>query len=664
MRKDVYLKTVPWWEARALFLETALGPGRHARTEAEVIPTAEAVSRVTAAPAFAVMSWPHYHAAAMDGVAVCSRDTAGASESNPGWLSREQYDPVDTGDPLPPGRDAVIMSEELHPLPDGRLEVIAAVPPWDNVRAVGEDVVAGEMVVPAGHRLGPADVGALLAAGVVRIAVRGRPRVGIIPTGDELVPVGKAVAPGQIPEFNSAILAGMLGEWGAVPVVYPPVPDDPGAVRDAMVRAAAECDLVLTIGGSSAGSGDYTARAMAECGEVLVHGVNTRPGKPVVLGLVRTGAAGGDPAVAAHGSVADEVRGARGPRPAVGIPGYPVSAVLAMELFVRPLVVTLQGLPPPTAEVLRGRLTRRLASAAGVEEFVRVRVGRVGDEWVVAPLSRGAGLTTSLVRADGWLVVPAGVEGFAEGQEVEVQLLRGRDEIEGCLLVTGSHDPALDVLGSLLGERHPGLGLSSGNVGSLAGLVALGRGECHAAGCHLLDPETGEYNAPYVRRLLPGRRVLLFPLHFRQQGIMVAPGDPKGIRGIEDLARADVSFVNRQRGSGTRVLLDWLLGQKGISPHRVNGYGREMFTHAQVAVAVESGTADAGLGVLSAAKALGLDFVAVAEEQYDLAFLPRTTEDGRVRALMEVARSEAFSRALEVMGGYRPATGDAREVGP
>lgn len=663
MRKDVYLKTVPWREAQGLFLDTVLGPGRRARTEAEVIATAEAVGRVTAAPAFAVVSWPHYHAAAMDGVAVSSRDTAGASETNPGRLDRGQYDPVDTGDPLPPGRDAVIMSEELHPMPDGRLEVIAAVPPWDNVRPVGEDVVAGEMVVPAGHRLRPADVGALLAAGVVTVAVRRRPRVGIIPTGDELVPVGEAVAPGQIPEFNSVILAGMLAEWGAVPAVYPPAPDDPGAVRDAMVRAAAECDLVLTIGGSSAGSGDYTARAMAECGEVLVHGVNTRPGKPVVLGLVY-----GDRRPQ-HGAVAREdrtvvVRGTRAPVPAVGIPGYPVSAVLAMELFVRPLVLTLQGLSSPAAEVLRGRLTRRLASAAGVEEFVRVRLGRVGDEWVVAPLSRGAGLTTSLVRADGWLVVPAGVEGFAEGQEVEVQLLRSRAEIEGCLLVTGSHDPALDVLGSLLGERHPGLGLSSANVGSLAGLVALGRGECHAAGCHLLDAETGEYNAPYVRRLLAGRRVVLFPLHFRQQGIMVAPGNPKGIRGIEDLARPDVSFVNRQRGSGTRVLLDWLLGQKGISPRQVNGYGREMFTHAQVAVAVESGTADAGLGVLSAAKALGLDFIPVAEEQYDLAFLPGTLEDHRVRALLEVARRGEFARALEEMGGYRPATGAAREVGP
>jgi putative molybdopterin biosynthesis protein len=645
VRRDVYLKTVPWRQARELFLDTVLGAGRRARTEAEVVPTAEAVGRVTAAPAFAAVSWPHYHAAAMDGVAVCSRDTAGASEASPRRLSQDQYDPVDTGDALPPGRDAVIMSEELHPLPDGGLEVVAAVPPWENVRPVGEDVVAGEMVVPAGHRLRPADVGALLAAGVVRLAVRRRPRVGIIPTGDELVSPGQTIEPGQIPEFNSAILGGMLVEWGAVPVVYPPVPDDPGAVREAMVRAAAECDLVLTMGGSSAGTGDYTARAMAECGEVLVHGVNTRPGKPVVLGRIRGGP------------------GAREMTPAVGVPGYPVSAVLVMELFVQPLVMTLQGLPPPAPEVLRGRLTRRLASAAGVEEFVRVRVGRVGDDWVVTPLSRGAGLTTTLVRADGWLVVPAGREGFAEGEQVEVELLRSRAEIESCLLVTGSHDPALDVLGSLLRDRHPGLGLSSANVGSLAGLVALGRGECHAAGCHLLDPDTGEYNAPYVRRLLPDRPVVLFPLHFRQQGLMVAPGNPKGVRGIEDLARPDVTFVNRQRGSGTRVLLDWLLGQKGISPRQVRGYGREMFTHAQVAVAVQSGTADVGLGVLSAARALGLDFVAVAEEQYDLAFLPETMDDGRVRALLEVARSAEFSRALEFLGGYRPATGDARRVG-
>jgi len=639
LRKDVYLKTVAWQEAQEVFLDAVLGPGRQGRTEGELVPTGRAVGRVTAAPVFAAVSWPHYHAAAMDGVAVSSRDAAGASESHPVVLSPDRYDPVDTGDPLPPGRDAVIMSEDLHLLPDGRLEVIASVPPWDNVRPVGEDVVVGEMVVPAGHRLRPVDVGALLAAGVTQVPVRRRPRVAIVPTGDELVPPGEAMAPGQIPEFNSAILAGMLAEWGADHVVYPPVPDDPGTVREAMLRAAGECDLVLTIGGSSAGSGDYTARAMAECGEVLVHGVNTRPGKPVVLGKVDGKAA-------------------------VGIPGYPVSAVLAMELFVRPLVLAWQGLPPPAREVVRGRLTRRLASSAGVEEFVRVRVGRVGDELVVTPLPRGAGVTTSLVRADGWLVVPAGVEGFPEGHGVEVQLLRSREEIEGRLLVTGSHDPALDVVSSLMSERFPGLGLSSANVGSLAGLVALGRGECHAAGCHLLDPESGEYNVAYVRRLLPERRVILFPLHFRQQGIMVGKGNPKGIHGIEDLARPDVTFVNRQRGSGTRVLLDWLLGRKGISPRQVNGYARELFTHTQVAVAVESGMADAGLGVLSAARALGLEFIPVAEERYDLAFLPETFGDERVRALVEVVRSDAFARALEAMGGYRPADGDGQEVGP
>lgn len=635
----VYLKAVPWTEARARFLDAILGAQRERRTEVELVPTADAAGRVTAAPVFAFRSWPHYHAAAMDGVAVASEDTFGASEPRPVHLTPDRFVPLDTGDPLPPGCDAVIMAEDLHFLPDGKLEILAPLPPWENVRAVGEDIVAGEMVVPAGRKLRPAEVGALLAAGVTRVPVRRRPRVGIVPSGDELVPAGQDLAPGQIPEFNSAILAGMLREWGAEPRVYPPVPDRWEEIREAMRRVAAEADLLLTIGGSSAGTGDFTARAMASAGEVLVHGVNTRPGKPVVLGMVEG-------------------------KPAAGIPGYPVSAVLALELFVRPLVLGYQGLPSFPPPVARARLARRLASPLGVEEFVRVRLGRVGERWVAVPLPRGAGITTSLVRADGWLVIPAHREGFAEGEEVEVWLGREREELEGSLLLTGSHDPALDVLGSLLGERYPGLGLSAGNVGSLAGLVALGRGECHCAGTHLLDPASGDYNVPYVRRALPGRRVILFPLHFRQQGLMVPKGNPQGIRGMRDLTRPELTFVNRQRGSGTRVLLDYLLEQHGVSPRQVRGYGRELFTHTQVAVAVASGAADVGLGVFSAARALDLDFIPVAEERYDLAFLPEALGDPRVRALREVARGEAFARALEAMGGYRPAKGEALEVAP
>jgi putative molybdopterin biosynthesis protein len=410
------------------------------------------------------------------------------------------------------------------------------------------------------------------------------------------------------------------------------VPDVPEQIAAAVRQAAAEADLVVVIAGSSAGRDDHTAAVVAEVGTLAVHGVAVRPGHPVVLGVVD-----GTPAT-----------------PVLGAPGYPVSASLTFDIFAAPLLAKLEGAPPPESPVARARLARKLASTMGMDDWVRVRLGRVAGRLVATPLPRGAGVLTSLVRADGLLVVPAELEGHHAGEEVAIRLLRGVGEIERTIVATGSHDLVLDLAASTLRERDPRLTLASSNVGSLGGLTALRDGLCHVAGSHLLDPPSGEYTLPYVARLLPERDVSIVRLVHREQGLIVAPGNPLGLSGIEDVAGAAVRYVNRQRGAGTRVLLDHELAQRSISPEAIQGYEREEHTHLAVAAAVAAGRADCGLGVLAAARAFGLDFVPVAKEPYDLVFEP----DPILDPLWTLLESEEFRRAVADLGGY-----DTAEMG-
>ncbi len=534
---------------------------------------------------------------------------------------------MDTGDALPPGRNAVIMLEHLQLIGDEAVEIMAPVAPWQHVRPLGEDIVATELVLPAGRVLQPADLGAVAAAGVTTVPVRRRPRVAVLPTGSELVPAGAEPAPGQIVEFNSIMLAAQVREWGGEPTVFPITPDD-AALLEARVREAlAGHDVVVINAGSSAGSEDYTSAIVRKLGELLVHGVAIRPGHPVVLGI-------------AEG------------KPLLGIPGYPVSAVLTNELFLRPILYRLLGLVPPERPRATAVMTRKVLSPMGEDEYLRVKLGRVGDRLVATPLQRGAGVIMSLVRADGLVRIPRFSEGVHAGAEVEVELLRPREEVDRTIVCIGSHDLTLDVLADLLAREQPGMGLASSNVGSLGGLIALQRGECHLAGSHLLDEATGEYNVPYVRRYLRGRDVVLVTLVERQQGLIVPPGNPKGIQSLADLLRDDVLFVNRQKGAGTRVLLDYHLKQMGADPARIRGYEREEYTHLAVAAAVASGAADVGLGVLAAARALGLDFVPWLHERFDLVVPREYYESPLLAPLLAVIRSDAFRTAVARLGGY------------
>jgi putative molybdopterin biosynthesis protein len=629
-KRNVYLHMKSLADARRIVLDTfATQPA----AEPETLATTDAVGRVLAEAVVAALSSPNFHSAAMDGIAVAARTTFEAHTARPKLLalgSEAHY--VNTGHVLPAGTDAVIMIEQVQIVDDRTVRIEAPAFPWQHVRKMGEDIVATELLFARHHRITPYCLGALLSAGIEQVSVLRRPSLVVIPTGSELVELSKKekrqLKPGDIIESNAHMLSAMVADAGGICERKEPVGDDPVLIRQAIGEAVKlPYDAVLTVGGSSAGSEDFARSAIADQGDVLVHGVTMMPGKPVLVGSI----AG---------------------KPVFGIPGYPVSAIMAFEQLVLPLLARWQGRPEPRREVLSVISTRKIASKLGVEEFVRVKLGRVGDQLVATALPRGAGQITSITEADGIVRIPADREGVGTGTPVSVELLKPSQRIDRTVVVVGSHDNTLDLMRDELRAQNTDLSLSSSHVGSMGGLMAVKRGVCHAAGIHLLDESDGSYNRSYIQKYLPDIPVRLIHLVMRDQGLIVQAGNPKKIRGIEDLTRDQVRFVNRQSGSGTRILLEYRLRQVGIEPGRIEGYETEEFTHMAVAAAVLSGAADAGLGIWAAAKALGLDFIPIVTEQFDLVIPSAFFNTPDVQTLMSVINGTAFKRRVEALGGY------------
>lgn len=627
-KRQTYRNLKPLREAQDLFFSRFAD----SRMATETIPVRQALSRLLVEPVKAVRSVPAYNAAAVDGMAVRASDTFSAFPETPVFLSTgSEAIQVDTGDPLPNGTDAVVMIEKVEVSGDS-CEIRESVYPWQNVRKTGEDIVKGEILLPAHHRIRSYDQGALLAAGIMSIRVLRKPRVLIIPSGDEIIRPEEAadpVKPGVILEINGQVLSSMVAECGAESVLMEVVPDDPEKIRHA-IRSGLEdgYDLILTIAGSSAGTEDFTPSVLSELGELLVHGITVMPGKPTLLA-----AAGG--------------------KPVVGIPGYPVSAVVSFREFVRPLLFQMQGMNAPESETVEAVLGRKLPSKPGLEEHVRVILGIVNDRAVAIPLSGGAGMMTSLVRADGILRIPPEVSGYSENEKATVELLTPKRQLQNRLLVIGSHDLTIDLLASAVKKRSAGeITISSSNIGSMGGIIAIEKGIAHLAGSHLLDTETGDYNRYYIKRLITRTPVILLTLVHRWQGFMIPRGNPKNVRGIEDLTRSDIGFINRQAGSGTRILLDYEMQKAGIDPGAIPGYRSEEYNHMSVAMAVASARADVGLGILASAKALDLDFIPVARERYDLVIPEEFLHDGRMELLLEIIRSRQFMDQVLALGGY------------
>ncbi len=548
---------------------------------------------------------------------------------------------------MPDWADAVIPIENIEPLnEDGSISANprqthairfrAAVTPWSHVRPLGEDIIATQLVLPSGHTLRPVDLGAIAACGHFEVKVSRKPRVAILPTGTELVPVGAPVKAGDIIEFNSIVLAGQVNDWGGMAVRFPITSDYLAEIRNTVKKAAADFDLILLNAGSSAGSEDFSAQVVQQLGELLVHGVAVRPGHPVILGMIHLDE--------------DELAKTITKKPIIGVPGYPVSAALTSEIFVEPLLARWLGRPPNQPVIVSATLTRKVTSPGGDDDYLRMAVGTVGDQLLAAPLARGSGVITSLVRADGIAILPRGSQGLPAGAKVDVRLYRSTNDLNKTIFAIGSHDMTLDVIAQSLAKRDRRL--ASANVGSLGGLVALRRKEAHLAGSHLLDPKTGEYNLTYIREYLPDVPVRVVALVGRTQGLLVPRQNPKRIFDLKDLARPDVVFINRQRGAGTRVLLDYHLEAQGVAAQAIRGYNQEEYTHLAVAAAISSGRADCGLGIAAAAQALDLDFIPLFLENYELVIPTQFFNSPLLTPFFEVLDDPEVRQAIAALPGY------------
>ncbi len=620
-----YLTNVALHQARQEYVDWLQAKGFEHSTE--TVPVYSACGRITAKAVYAAISAPHYAASAMDGVAVNATDTFGATETTPITLTEDKFTVLDTGDPIPEGCDAVIMVEDIVKNEDGSITIHASAAPWQHIRQIGEDVCAGEMILGAYMSVSPSAIGAMIAGGVLKIDVIRAPRVGIIPTGDEIIPPCADPKPGDILEFNSSIFSGMVRNWGAEPVTYPIVPDKYDMIMAAVKKAAEECDLVILNAGSSAGREDFSARVIRELGDVLYHGIAMKPGKPAILGCC-------------------------GATPVLGVPGYPVSGIIVIEELLKPIIDMWFKAEHERKEFVKAVLTRPVVSGLKYQEFVRVRMGYVGDRLMASPLSRGSGVVSSFMKADGILEVPQGTEGYEAGSEVQVRLLCPEEKLKNSLVIIGSHDPLLDELGNMLHIANQGLYMSSSHVGSMGGIMALRRGESHAAGCHLLDTETGIYNKAFIKKYFPKGGVKLVRCVGRQQGLMVVKGNPLNIEKFSDIAKEGMRYVNRQKGSGTRILTDYLCKTNNVDTDSIYGYEREELTHNSVAVQIASGSADVGMGIYSAAQLYGLDFIPICIEEYDLLIPDHAWDNPQTQAMLAVLKSEEFKAKLLAMGGY------------
>ncbi len=629
MKRNLYLKTKPVEEALAEYM-TALKHAGTLQPQTEWVDTYDALGRRTAGPVFAKCCSPLFNAAAMDGIAVRAADTRGASEIRPLTLKLgADYKIVDTGDPVKAPFDAVIMAEDVVEIDDETVQILESVPGWNHVRSIGEDIVAGEMILQTGHVIRPVDMGVLLASGNVQVEVYKQPKVAILPTGTEIIEPKAEPKEGDIIDSNSGMFAGQVIEAGGLPHRLSIVEDDYEKIKQTILAALEDHDMMVINAGSSAGTEDYTVHILREIGAVVVHGVAMKPGKPVILAVVNG-------------------------KPVIGLPGYPVSAYLAFENFAAPVLRRLCGSQgadaASSANRVKAVISRRMISSLKHREYVRVKVGKVGGKLVASPLARGAGAAMSLVRADGFCIIPQNCEGYEAGETVEVELYKDLEEIENTLVSIGSHDMIMDVISDMMASRYQSLFLSSTHVGSMGGLMALQRGETNIAPTHLLDEADGRYNEAVLKQIFGSGQVALIKGVDRIQGIMVKKGNPLNIQGVEDLTR--VRYVNRQRGAGTRVLLDYKLKEAGIRPEDIDGYDKEAATHMAVAALVASEEIDAGMGIKPAADAMGLDFIEVGVEEYDFAIHRQNLQLPQVQAFLEILGSREFHEKLAELGGY------------
>lgn len=589
--------------------------------DSEYIAAEYSCGRVTAEAVYAKKCDPVYNASAMDGIAVLAENTAEATEQNPLTLKRGgDFVYVNTGNPVPSRFDSVIMIEDVLVIDDDTIKILSPSRPYQHVRVVGESVVATEMVLPSFRKIRPIDIGAILASGNDKVKVVRQPKVGIIPTGNEMVETADELAVGKLRESNTRVFAALTVEYGGIPDRYDIVLDNEEALEQALIKAVKENDIVVINAGSSAGTKDFTAGIIAKLGKVYTHGLAVKPGKPTILG---------------------EIDG----KPVIGVPGYPVSAYIIYDRVVQRVIAKLLGLSCFARMKVTAEITKRVTSTLKHEEFLRVAMGEVNGKIVATPLDRGAAAVMSMVKADGIVTIPRNSEGLEAGEKTEVELLKPLSEIRKNIVIVGSHDMIIDIIG----DKVP---VSSAHVGSMSGIMALTHDACNIAPIHLLDEKSGEYNVSYVKKYFPNKKMALVKGVGRIQGILVERGNPLNIRSVKDIADNKYSFANRQSGAGTRILFDYLLKKSGLTPDDIKGYEKEFSTHLAVATAVKNKVFQCGLAVSTAAGIMNLDFIPVGNEEYDFLTEAEFLKDERFDNFLATIKSEAFKANLDALSGY------------
>jgi putative molybdopterin biosynthesis protein len=614
--------------------------------EVEVVPLAEAYGRVLAEDCYSKVDIPPFDRATMDGYAVKAEDTFGAEEDNPIALKvvgkveagdvpaieveRGTAVEISTGAVIPKGANAVVMVEYTSRDGDNVL-IFKPVPPGANIMSAGSDIMAGELLVRRGTKLTAREIGVLASAGFSSVKVVKKPVVAVISTGNELIDPGERLEFGKIYDVNTYTIGAGILENGGIPVFLGIARDNAEEIRSKIAEGLKIADIVILSGGTSAGIGDMIYRIVGEFGEVLVHGVAVKPGKPTVMAVASW-----------NGKI----------KPIFGLPGYPTSALMIFEIFVAPLIRLMSGLPEEERKIVKARIPTKVFSAVGRREFLPVNLVEGESGLMAYPLTDYSGAISTLAEADGFVEIPENKVFLEEGEEIEVRLF---GEIKPAdLMIIGSHCVGIDVLLEVMRRRKP-LQAKVINVGSTGGIMAVKRGEADIAGTHLLDAETGEYNVPYlVKYGLKGKAVLVKG-YVREQGFIVAKGNPKNINGFEDLLREDITFINRNPGSGTRILLDMHL--KEIAEEKemsfdelrssIKGYDVEAKSHTAVAIAVLMGKADVGLGIRTVAERYGLDFIPVRPEEYDFVVRKDRLSKESVKLFLDTLTSEEFKAELE-----------------
>ncbi len=605
----------------------------------EEVDLLDAFGRVLASDIYARVDSPPFDRSLVDGYAVRAEDLYGADESNPIDLKlagrvRIGEEPkasveagecveISTGAPIPPGANAVVMVEYTSQLGD-KIRFFRAVKPGENIAQVGSDISAGDLVMRRGRVLTAKEIAALAASGYSKVEVYRPPRVAIFSIGRELTPPGGSLRLGEVYDVNGYAISALLSELGIRGEFLGILPDEESRILDELSRALKRYDVVITSGGTSAGLEDLTYRVFEKLGEVLVHGIRAKPGKPTIL------------AISPEGKLM------------IGLPGFPLSAMMIFISVIKPILMKLMGIEISEPESVYAKLPFRI-NAGGRTYLIPVQLIETPDGLKAYPMIRDSGSTSALLDAEGFIEIPEEKQYLDENEIVKVNLFRKIKPPS--LTIIGSHCPAMDLLIDVAGIKDPKII----NVGSLGGWLALKRGEADVAGTHLLDEETMIYNLHMPKKLGIEDQVEIYGGYVREIGFITAPGNPKNIKSFEDLLRPDVVFVNRVKGSGIRVFIDLQLKKLGVKdPEKIiKGYTYQVKTHTAVAAAVAQGRADVGVAVGYVARIYGLNFIPLMNERFDLAVRKDRVFKQSVQDLLKALRSKEFAEKLKALPHFR-----------